>query len=427
MADLPSAEARNGAVPGQPSALDEWRRGWGVVLAGALGMGLASVSIYSIGIFTGPLEDEFGWSRAEVASGMTFISVLGVLTAPFVGMLIDRWGPRRIGLPGVAFYCMAIAALSQATGSLAVWWGLWFLYSLAATMIKPTIWTAAVSSVFARGRGLALSVMLCGTGLGSSLTPLVGNWLIDSYDWRTAYVLLGCFWMALVFPAVFLLFHSRKDKARPSEPNAGEATDLTGISVREGLRSTTFAKLAGAAFVASLVIVSFASGLVPILTWQGLTRTEAASIAGLVGISTVIGRLVGGYLLDRINGSGVGGVSLLLPIVSALLLLAGDGDLRLATVAAAILGLSLGVELDAVAYLATRHFGLRNFGALFGTVSGLLALATGVGPLLISLSYDHFGGYREVLIAYVPLCVLSSALFFALGRYPVFSAAAARA
>jgi hypothetical protein len=79
------------------------------------------------------------------------------------------------------------------------------------------------------------------------------------------------------------------------------------------------------------------------------------------------------------------------------------------------------VELDAVAYLVGRHFGMRNYGTLFGTIAGLLALATGLGPVLLNLVYDATGGYKLVLLAYIPLSLLSAAMFASLGRYPVFA------
>jgi MFS family permease len=287
-------------------------------------------------------------------------------------------------------------------------------------MIKPTIWTSGVSSMFTKGRGLALSAMLCGTGLGSSLTPIVSNWLIDTWGWRGAFVGLGLFWALLVVPAVFFLFSSVKDRHRSGTLLHAPTPDLTGVAIREGLISWTFFKLATAAFVTSLAIVSFTANLVPIFSSQGIPRSEAAGIAGVIGFATVAGRLTGGYLLDRINGGLVGGVSVAMPIPSCVLLLCFPGDLHAAVAAALLLGLSLGVELDAVAYLSTRHFGMRNFGVLFGTISGLLSLATGLGPLLVSLSYDYNKTYDFVLMAYIPLCALASVLFLSLGRYPVF-------
>ncbi len=386
-----------------------------------MGMALASLAAYAPGVFIAPLEAEFGWSRAQISGGLTLSSVISVISAPFVGMAVDRFGPRRIGVLGVVLYCICFAQFTFTGPSIWSWLGLWLLFACAGAAIKPTIWTAGVSSMFTASRGLAISVMLCGTALGSSLTPIVSNYLIDAYGWRTAFVGVAAFWGLLVIPPVFLLFSSAKDKARAQPSNEMVAAPvLTGISVREGLRSWKFVRLATAAFVTSLCIVSFVGNLVPILSYGGLTRQHAANTAGLVGVATIVGRLSAGFLLDRINGGLIGAVSVSMAIISSLLLLAFPGSLTVAAIAVLILGLSLGGELDAVAYLSTRHFGMRNFGVLFGTISGLLALATGLGPFLVSLTYDITRSYDPALIAYIPLSVIAALLFVSLGKYPVF-------
>jgi len=408
------------------SAAQEWRRSWTVVLAGALGFALSSVTIYSLGPFIAPLEEEFGWSRAQIASGMTLYSLLGILLTPLAGIVIDRLGPRRVGLFAILSFWAAFCTLSLATASPGLWLTLWFLLSFASAPMKPTTWTAGVSSVFDKGRGLAISVMLCGAALSSTLTPIYATWLIDTYGWRVAYVALISTFCAVVFPVVFLFFSSAADRVRLAGKAQSEpAAVLAGLDWREGLLSWKFARLAGAAFVTTLVIISFVSNLIPIFSAAGISRGQAAGIAGLVGASTIVGRLVGGYLLDRINGALVGGVSLLVPIVSAGLLLAFPGSVPVASVAVLILGLALGAELDCVAYLTTRHFGLKAFGTIFGVVSGVLAFATGLGPFLVNLGYDLTGGYTITLKAYIPLALIASALFFSLGKYPDFTAAKA--
>ncbi|MCB2060535.1 MAG: MFS transporter [Novosphingobium sp.] len=414
------------AIAAEPGAAAEWRQGWPTVLAGALGIALASLTVYSAGVFIAPLEAEFGWSRGEITAGMTFVSVIGMLSAPFAGIAVDRFGPRRLGVFGVLAYCVCFACFSLVNSSIWSWWGMWFILAFSAVFIKPTVWTAGVSSLFVTGRGLALSVMLCGTALSSTLTPIVSTYLIDALGWRQAFVGLAAFWGILVIPAVLFLFTSAKDRERLGATSRAKsalpqaAPMLAGVSVRDGLMSWKFVRLAAAAVVTTLTVVSLVANIVPILSSSGITRNQAAGIAGLVGISTIVGRLTGGYLLDRINGNIVGGVSLLLPVVSCSLLLSFPGSVPIASVAVLVAGLSLGAELDAVAYLTTRHFGMRNFGAIFGTISGLLAFATGLGPFLVNLTYDFAQSYVPVVTAFIPMSLLASALFFSLGRYPTF-------
>lgn len=411
------------AVQNLPEASQEWTRNWPVVLASAGGVALSTVHIYSLGVMMAPLEAEFGWSRAQMSSGMLIGSVVALLLSPFVGMLVDRVGPRRIALCGGVAYCAMVAMLSLAGPSIWSWMALWTALAIGVTGLIPLIWTAAISGFFERARGLALAITLCGAGIGATLTPVITSYLNDAYGWRTAYVGLAAFWAALVLPLLFFLFTSAKDKQRqapPSQP-AEASVMLTGLTAREGFRSPRLYMLALAAFGIALVAVSFTVNLVPILASTGLTQITAAEIAGLVGLASITGRLCGGYLMDRINGNLVAAVAVLLPIISCTLLLTMPGDAGAAKVAAVFLGLSLGAELDAVAYLATRHLGMRSFGLLFGVISGLLSLATGIGPVVVSYSFDVTGTYTLALYAFIPACIVSAALFLSLGPYPVFS------
>jgi MFS family permease len=417
----PAQAAKDSAVI--PSAGTEWAKNWPVVLASSSGVALCTAHIYSMGVLIAPLEAEFGWSRAQISSGHTISAVLTMIFSGAMGLLIDRVGPRRIALWSAFLFCCSLGAFSFAGPSMWSWLALWTVMGFAINGITPTSWTTAVSGLFVRSRGLALSVTLCGTGIGSSLTPLITNYLNANYGWRIAYQGLAGFWAVIVLPLLFFFFTSVKDRRRTeisTQPSALPVV-LTGLTVREGFRSPRFIKLAIAAPTISLVAVSFAVNLVPILASLGITRTNAVEIASIVGVASIIGRLSGGYIIDRINGNIVAAVSVLMPIISCVLLLWMPGVVGAAMVAAAVLGLSLGAELDAVAYLATRHLGLRNFGVLFGTIGGFLALSTGFGPFLVSYTFDVTRSYELVLWAYMPLCVLSSILFLSLGKYPDYS------
>ena len=288
--------------------------------------------------------------------------------------------------------------------------------------MTPTIWTSGVSSLFDAGRGMALALVLGGTALCSTLTPILGNYFIETLGWRHAFLALAGFWGILVIPVVLLFFTSASDRNRVvAASQQVELAALTGIPVREALVSGKYLRLAAASFLATLIVISLVTGLVPILTSLAIDQQSAANISGLIGIATITGRLTGGYLLDRTNGNLVAAASMLLPVATCALILAFPGSVSIASVAVLVLGFSLGVELNAVAYLVSRHFGMLNYGVLFGIVVGLLSVATGFGPLLISFVYDRSQSYAGVLWGFIPLSVLTALLFASLGRYPVFA------
>jgi MFS family permease len=400
----------------------EWKAGWPTAVSGAGGVALSTLAFYSSGAFVAPLEREFGWSRAEIASSIMIANIAGILFTPVVGIAIDRIGPRRIGIVGVVLVCAAIAAMSLAGPSIVSWWVLAMLLGIATLGITPPVWTSAVSSLFVQGRGLALALTLCGTGIGSTLTPFLAATLVSRYGWRTAYVILGAGWAAVLLPLLLAFFYGARDKLRlkPAEAPVSVPAALTGLSVRQGFASSRFWRLAVAGMIITLAAVSFVVNVIPILSSQGIARQTAAELAGIVGIASITGRLSTGFLLDRFSGALVAGTCVILPILSAGLLLAAPGSIPVAILALVLLGLSLGSELDCVAYLATRHLGLRHYGALFGVISSFLALATGAGPFLVGFAYDAAKSYSPVLWAYIPLCVLASLLLFTLGPYPVF-------
>ncbi len=404
--------------------LGEWRNHWSVVLAAIFGIGLVTVYHYSTGVMIAPLEKEFGWSRADITLGITIVAVVGCIVAPFMGMAIDRFGARRIALFGVIALCGSIAMLSQAGPSIWTWWALWCLMAVTHPFIKPTVWVAAVTSLFSTGRGFALAVALCGTSVGTSLTPFVTYYLIENYGWRGAYMGLGAIWLMITFPLVLFGFYSVADvqrQARQRDPEKKAAPiHLPGLGKKEAMLSIKFFKIATATALISAVSTALGVNLVPILTEAEMPRATAALVAGVTGITGITGKLVGGYLLDRYNASRVVGFATACPVITALLLIFMPGSVPAAIFAVGINGLALGIEFDGVGYLSSRHFGLKHFGFLYGTIVGLLALTSGIAPWLANYAFDASGTYAALLWSIVPIALISGLLFGTLGSYPVF-------
>ena len=142
------------------TARGEWSYGWKVAVAAMAGFSLSATFTFTFGAWIQPLEAEFGWSRGDIALGMSMITLVGALLSPPIGMLVDRWGPRRLGVPGSLVFAMGFGALGLTTGNIWVWWGLWFMLAFAFITIKPLIWTTAVASTFDKQRGLAFAVAM---------------------------------------------------------------------------------------------------------------------------------------------------------------------------------------------------------------------------------------------------------------------------
>jgi len=402
------------------AACGEWRRGWTLVFVSMIGLAISTSHIYTMGLFLRPIEQALGWSRGQISGGLMVNSVVAVLFAPFFGLLIDRYGVRRVGLPGLVIYCAGIMLLSAAGQSIRTWYGLWLIVAVGGLLIKPTLWAAAISKSFDKQRGLALAIMLCGSGLGSSLLPIVSARLIAAHGWRGAYQLLGGGGLLLVFPLIF--FFLRDQNPTTQQQRAVARASLPGLGVREAMFSTQFLRIAVSALIMNVAMAGLSVHFVPMITARGLTIPTAAAVAGCIGVTSILGRLVTGVLLDRWSGPLIGAISFSLPLVANALWLTYDGSVISALIIAAAVGFSLGAEIDIIAYLSTRYFGLRNYGTIFGTVVGLLAFGAGVGPTLAGIVYDQTHSYDFFVGCAIPAFLLAALLIGSLGRYPDFSA-----
>ncbi len=362
------------------NAAAEWRSFWPLPLAAALGYSTSVIHVYSIGAYIGSLQQEFGWSRAQISAGITIASFgSGIFCVP-VGMLVDRLGPRRIGLVGVLLMCAAFALLSTATGRQANWLVLWGILAIGNLFVQTTVWTSAVASRFAASRGLAFAITLSGASLAATIFPILATWLIGSHGWRTAFAAMGGIWAGLRSPVLYKLL------------------------------------MAGGLFAFTLIgiLVHF----VPILKDSGAAPLAAAATASLIGIFSIFGRLGTGLLLDRFPGHLVGAVAFLLPIIACVLLILDGARPFAQAAAAAFVGLTVGSEVDVIAYLAAKHFGLKNFGSLYGALVMALTLGTAFGPLAAGAVFDHYNSYVPFLLLTVILMAASAIALVSLGPPP---------
>jgi MFS family permease len=402
------------------SASAEWRAHWPVVAAASAGAAMSAISSYSTGLFFEPLENEFGWSRVAISSPHILGSVAVILFGPYVGHMMDRFGSRRVGIAGVALLITAFSLLGLTTGHIGLWWSMWLLLALTSVLYQPMVWSSAVTSFFAAGRGFALAVTLCGTSICSVITPPLAAFMIDRLGWRLAFPAIALCWGIIVLPLLLLFFTSAADKARTGEEAAQTSHVRPGFfaNFRGEVLTLRFLQVAIAGFSIALVVVSVALTIVPILSSNGIPRGTAAGIAALLGISSICGRLTIGLLLDRYSGRHIAAVAVCLPIVGSLVLLGYPGSIPAASLAVVIFGLALGAELDILAYLTSRYFSVASFGMLFGTIGAFIGLAGSTGPVLLNAVYDATRNYELALWGVVPVCLISATLFLLLGPYP---------
>ncbi len=407
-------------MPAPMTAREEWKLHWPLVLAAAVGFSFHAVATYSLGLFMEPLGAEFGWSRAEISAGLTLSALLSVPLSPVVGAMIDKWGARRLAIPGLILKMGVLSLFATANGSSTQWYALWALYALVALAVKSTVWTMAVSGVFTTARGLALAVTLTGTAISQTLVPPITQILIDWIGWRGAYVALGLGWgTPALLLCLFFLYdaHDYRERARGTG-TAAAVTDLPGLGIREALSSVPLIRIAISTLLMMVLTIAVIVHQVPIYTEAGLSRQNAALLASLAGIAGIFGKLITGFLMDRLDAGWVGGLTLAACALAFAALLEPLRTPSTIVVSMIIIGYSSGCKLQICAYLTSRYGGMRNFGKIFGFMASLISLGSGVGPMLAGAIHDIFGSYTVLIIAGIPGSLIGGLLLVALGPYP---------
>lgn len=385
-------------------------------VAAGLGYATSVIHIYGIGPYIAPVAETFGWSRTEVTFGLTLATLVQAVGGVFIGLAVDRFGPRRFGVVGLLLLSVAFSLLGTADGSLAGWYLLWALIALVALPVQASVWTSAVASRFHASRGMAFAVTLCGASIAAALFPLMGTYAIARLGWQLAFAAQAGVWLAVAFPVIFLFFRGAYDGTRGSAEKARPVPrDMPGASLGEGLRSTVYHRLFIASLLFTFTIIALVVHFVSILTDRGADALGAAAIASLIGWFSLVGRLGTGFLLDRLPASLVGAAVFLLPVAGCLLMLLGGTSFAVLALASALIGLTLGSEIDVVVFLVSRHFGLKNFGGLYGGLLAALSIGTAVGPLAAAQIYDRTGSYEAFLWLSLGVMAASS---LAIGTLP---------
>lgn len=264
------------------TVLGEWKSGAMLVLASMIGMSFYSVLIGSLGLFMDPLTWEFDWGRTLLSSGPGIATAVTAALSPLAGMFIDRFGARRLVVPGLALTLTTVASFSLVSGAAWQWLALWVIYGTISASIKSTSWTTAVLGVFDRSRGLALSMTYSGMAVSAIFIGPVGNWLIIQFGWRAAYFWLAAGWggFALLMCGFFFFdVHDRAAQERKQQgaaPQKSAMVELPGLTVREAWRSTALWRVAISVFLVMGLTNGLIIHLFPILIEAGVSRANAA-------------------------------------------------------------------------------------------------------------------------------------------------------
>ena len=395
--------------------------------AQGLCLGAAPIIVYSFAVFFKPLSQEYHAGRAAISFAFTLQNVAAALFAPLTGRLIDRFGGRKVILPGTLIFGLLLVS-SKLLGS-----KVWYLYVFFAVLgivqgcTSPVGYSTVVSHWFNRRRGLGLGLMMLGIGVGAIAAPPVAQRLIAMFGWRAAYAIWGCAVLLIALPlATAFLRNDPGDKGllpdgdREPDERGRDPIELRpaneGLSWHQIWRSSTFWLLISAFFLAGASVHACVLHLSALLTDRGVSAPAAAMAISVVGLAVLVGRVGTGYLLDKFFAPRLAAFFFCGAATGIGLLMIGSAG-KIALGAAFLIGMGMGAEGDVIAYSISRYFGLRAFGTAYGYAFGSFVLAGAVGTLLMGVGFDFTRSYSVPLAGFFVAMLTAAGLMMLLGPY----------
>lgn len=398
-------------------------RGWITVVICLLGIstGPAAFALASIGIVAEPLSQEFGWSRTAISSPISVMMLCTAACMPIAGKLVDKFGAKRVLVPSVIALALCLLLLPMVHA----YWQFMALFAGMGTIAvgsNSVPYMRVLAHWFDRRRGLAIGIAGSGTGLGFAYVPLVTEALVSHYGWRAGYVGLGLIMLLFTLPMILFLLKEFPQQVGLQTDGAANVKVqpkivAEGDDLRQAARKRDFWSLMMIFVGLAFVLYGLIPHLVPMLTDRGVPASLAAQVASIFGLAAFGGRILIGFLVDRFDARRV---ALFFFSLSAFGLVLFSMPLPYWAFIgpALLLGGSLGAEVDMLAYLTSRYFGLKNFAQLFGVLFAAVLVAMGMGPVAFGAVFDHTGSYQAIVLGLgVPVCILASVLVLLLRPY----------
>ena len=399
--------------------------GWWVVVVAGVGLFFseAPVVVYSFSVFLKSIAQEFHSGRAAVSLAFTLHNLCGAAVNPFLGRLADRFGARRVVLPALIGAGLALVSAKWIGSSL---WQ-FYLFFIALGIFGPATvavpYSTAISRWFDRHRGLALSLMMLSMGTAAIVVPPISQHLIALYGWRSTYAIFGCAILLIPIPVVglFLKQDPRREGLFPggipsANTNEPANTPIDGLDWNQIWRTGTFWLILCALFLAGGSSHACYLHLAALLSDRGASAQAAANATSIIGVAMLCGRSGSGYFLDRFFAPPVAAILFGQSALGIALLAAGATG-PAAIFAAFMVGLAFGAEVEVMAYLVSRYFGLRSLGTTFGTCFASFVLAGAAAAYVMGAGYDRTHSYTGSLLLFFFLMMIAAFLFTRLGPY----------
>jgi MFS family permease len=367
--------------------------GWVIVGVGIVVTCVGFGAMATLSVFLQPMAETMGWSRTGVATAALLNFLCMGVGAFMWGALSDRYGTRAVVLCGGAVLGLGMVAASQATTLLQFQLLFGTIVGVAAGAFYAPM-TSTTTRWFTRNRSLAVALVSAGLSFGSTLMAPLARWLITSYDWRTAMLVLGDLVWLIVIPAAFLV---RNPPAGTRVTLAATAVAGRELTMGEVMRTPQFAAIALTHFACCAAHSGPIFHMVTHAIDRGVPTMAAATVLSAAGLASLSGKIVCGLFADRVGAKRtlVAGLALQAAAISLYLF---TGSLASFYALAVMFGFAYGGVMPLYAILVREYFGERIMGAAFGAVSVAATLGMALGPWLGGALYDSLGSYAWMFI-----------------------------
>jgi MFS family permease len=368
--------------------------GWVIVGVGIVVTCVGFGAMATLSVFLQPMAAAMGWSRTGVATAALLNFLCMGAGAFFWGALSDRYGTRLVVLGGGAVLGLGMVLASQARTLLQFQLLFGAIVGVAAGAFYAPM-TAATTRWFTRNRSLAVALVSAGLSFGSTLMAPLARWLISSYDWRTAMLVLGDLVWLIVIPAAFLVRNPPTSTVVAALGTT--ARDGRELSIGQVMRTPQFAAIALTHFACCAAHSGPIFHMVTHAIDRGVPAMAAATVLSTAGLASLSGKIVCGLFADRVGAKRtlVTGLALQAVAISLYLFTGGLGSFY---ALALMFGFAYGGVMPLYAILVREYFGERIMGAAFGAVSVAATLGMALGPWLGGALYDSLGSYAWMFV-----------------------------
>jgi MFS family permease len=396
--------------------------GWWI--AGAsffIALFVGGVVFYGFTAFFEPIANEMGWSYTQISLAASLRGLEIGLLSPFVGILADRWGPKRLIFGGILITVAGLLLLGS-TRSLAMFYGAFALLAIGVSACTVTVLLTAMANWFRRKMGIASGIAIAGFGFSGLLIPVIVK-LIATYDWRTAITILAWSMMVLILPLSLLFRHrpeqygylpdgQKQGTAAPTDESGPGQTAEVEIGAKQALKSGVFWRLALARMYHMMTVAAIITHIMPYLSSIGINRSQSSLVATVIPLMSIFGRLGFGWLGDKLSRRLMATVSFIMIGSGVLFFAYTSTSIWLLAPFLVLLGIGYGGSNALLPSLGREHFGRVNFGSIYGLMEGIATIGGIIGPAAAGWAYDNWGSYQIIWLLLAGLAIIAIILVF---------------